>query len=371
MTASAITVVDQAFAVLVAQPAPLVFDARDLPALPESQRRLLGLDELRRLLLAKTLTGTAVDAVWRRLGEHARDWGPQWVVGAVGVAAPALTRMAAALAVGRAHRADDIDAEVVAGFLAGLRTADLERPRLWLRLTWAAWRAGHHARRTDDVAALPDELPGTSTTPQPPWGHPDLVLARAAAAGILTRHEAALIGDTRLGGTLIDELADQQGVSPAALRMRRVRAERRLVTAIRNGEVDEVASPATATRDHGARAGTTASTIRCSPQATSSHTQSSRRSASREATSPRVSVCSPPTGSQIRELHEPSPLVWMTTHSSSAGFRGVQGEIPGTPADVDPAQFVRPQRAAHHGQDDALTHVVDVPRIEQVVDAGA
>jgi hypothetical protein len=140
--------------------------------------------------------------------------------------------MAAALAVGRRHRAEDIDAEIVAGFLAGLRTVDLERPRLWLRLTWAAWRAGHHARRTDDVSALPDDLPGSSTTPQPPWGHPDLVLARAVAAGILTRHEAALIGDTRLGDVLIDDLADHYGLSPAALRMRRVRAERRLVAAL-------------------------------------------------------------------------------------------------------------------------------------------
>lgn len=247
MTSSAISVAEQAFTVLVADPTPLAFDARRLPGLPASPQRLLGLDELRRLLLDKTITGPAVDAVWLRLAEHARTWGPQWVVGAVGVAAPALTRMATTLSAGRAHRGEDIDAEVLAGFLHALRHADLDRPRLWLRLAWAAWRAGHAVGRGHDVAALPDELPGTSTTPQVPWGHPDLVLARAVTAGVLTPDEAALIGDTRLGDVLIDTLADEHGVSAPVLRMRRVRAERRLVAAIHSGDVSDVASTATVT----------------------------------------------------------------------------------------------------------------------------
>ncbi|WP_229706616.1 hypothetical protein [Micromonospora sonchi] len=41
-----------------------------------------------------------------------------------------------------ARHADDIDSEVLAGFLHALRTADLTAPRLWLRLCWATWRAG-------------------------------------------------------------------------------------------------------------------------------------------------------------------------------------------------------------------------------------
>jgi hypothetical protein len=244
---SAIAVADQAFTVLVAEPAPLVFDARGLPGLAGPQQRLLGLDELRRLLLDKAITGDAVDAVWRRLVEQARTWGPQWVVGAVGVAAPALTRMAAQLSAGRWHRAEDIDSEVLAGFLHALRHAALDPPRLWLRLTWAAWRAGEAAGRGHDVSALPDEMPGTSTTPHAPYGHPDLVLGRAVTAGILTTTEAALIGDTRLGDVLIDTLADHHGVSAPVLRMRRVRAERRLVAAIHRGDLTVPPRPTAAT----------------------------------------------------------------------------------------------------------------------------
>ena len=37
-----------------------------------------------------------------------------------------------------------------------------------------------------------------STMPPPPWGHPDFVLARAAAEGAITSAEAELIGATRL-----------------------------------------------------------------------------------------------------------------------------------------------------------------------------
>jgi len=39
-----------------------------------------------------------------------------------------------------------------------LRTDDLQAPRIWLRLCWAAWRAGLKARRDDDLLELPPDV---------------------------------------------------------------------------------------------------------------------------------------------------------------------------------------------------------------------
>lgn len=104
----------------------------------------------------------------------------------------------------------------------------------------------HIARYTGVATAavggveLPEDLPVGASTPRVPYGHPDLLLGRAIAAGIITADEAALIGDTRLGDVLVEELADQQGVSAPVLRMRRHRAERKLVVALSRGRVGDV-----------------------------------------------------------------------------------------------------------------------------------
>lgn len=234
MSTCAITAADKAFTVLSQHPAPLAFDARGIPGLPDRHLDLLA---LRDLLTRPGLPTPVVDAVWRRLAAHAREWGPAWMVAAVGMAVPGLTRLAARLTAGHPQLGDDIASEVVAGFLHELRTMDLTAPRVWLRLLWAAWRSGLGARKVHDTAELPDDLPAGSTTPHLPYGHPDLLLGRAVAAGILTAGEADLIGDTRLGDVLVDQLADRAGVSAAVLRMRRVRAERRLVTALAQGRI--------------------------------------------------------------------------------------------------------------------------------------
>ena len=236
-TSSALSAAETAFSLLTCQPAPLAFDARPIPGLPD---RTLPLDELRELLVCRRFDADTTDALWRQLAVQARDWGPAWVVGAVGVALPGLTGMAAQISRGHRGDADDIDAELLTGFLHALRTADLHRPRLWLRLCWAAWRAGTSAVSRHDTEELPPELPTGSRTPTRPYGHPDLILGRAAAAGIITAEQAELIGATRLGGTLVEQLAAEQGVSGPVLRMRRRRAELQLAAALQRGEVSGV-----------------------------------------------------------------------------------------------------------------------------------
>jgi hypothetical protein len=233
MLRTALTQADEHFALLVCQPAPLSFDARPIPGLPD---RMLPLDELRDLLLAGVAVDTS-DAVWRQLAHHARQWGPAWVVGAVGVAIPGLTRMAARLSHGVPELAEDIDSELLAGFLHALRTDPLDPPRIWLRLCWTAWRAGLTARRTDAAMELPADLPTGGSAPRRPYGHPDLILGRAVAAGIITQRQADLIGETRLGNVLVEQIAAEQGVSASVIRMRRKRAERVLVKVLTHGDV--------------------------------------------------------------------------------------------------------------------------------------
>lgn len=235
MRRTALTVAEDAFRLLVCEPAPLAFDGRPIPGLPD---RLLPLDELRGILLAPTIDADTSDAAWRQLARQARDWGPAWSVGAVGVALPGLTRVAARLSGGGfAKLADDIDSELLAGFLHAMRTDDLQMPRVWLRLCWAAWRAGFKARRSDDLLELPPDVPVGSRTPYRPYGHPDLVLGRAVAAGIITDAQAELIGSTRLGDVLIEQIAAECGQPGSVVRMRRKRAERKLIAALQQGEL--------------------------------------------------------------------------------------------------------------------------------------
>ncbi|GIJ12743.1 hypothetical protein ACFFMR_14390 [Micromonospora andamanensis] len=233
-TDTALTTAEKAFELLTCEPAPLVFDARPVPGLPDTT---MPLNKLRQLLIFELYDSTTTDELWRQLAQHAREWGPAWVVGAIGVALPALTHLAAKISRGCARHADDVDSEVLAGFLHALRTADLAPPRLWLRLCWAAYRAGVAVVKADDSEELPPDLSSGSRSPRMPYGHPDLLLGRAAATGMITTEAAELISATRFGDALIEHLAAEQGVTASALRMRRRRAERIVATAITRGDL--------------------------------------------------------------------------------------------------------------------------------------
>lgn len=243
MPRTALTVAEDAYRMLVCQPSPLTFDGRPIAGIG----RLLPLDELRDLLVSGVDPDTS-DTVWRQLARHAREWGPPWRVGAVGVALPGLTRMAARLSAAHRRLTEDIDSELLTGFLDTLYHDTLEAPRLWLRLCWAGWRAGMKVCRTDDRLELPPDLPVGSRTPYRPYGHPDLILGRAVAAGILTEAQAELIGSTRLGDVLIEQIAAECGQPSSVVRMRRRRAERKVIAALQRGDlaVPRRAAPVTA-----------------------------------------------------------------------------------------------------------------------------
>jgi hypothetical protein len=231
---TALTSAEKAFSLLTVEPAPLVFDARPVPGLPNMT---MPLDRLRTLLVYERYDNDTTDVLWRQLAGHAREWGPAWVVGAIGVALPALTHLAARISHGQPRFADDVDSEVLAGFLQALRTTDLESPRLWLRMCWTAWRAGASVIKDQDGEELPLDFSTGSRSPRMPYGHPDLLLGRAAAAGLISDDAAELISATRFGDALIEQLAAEQCITASALRMRRRRAERVVAAAVTRGDL--------------------------------------------------------------------------------------------------------------------------------------
>ncbi|MEV5301127.1 hypothetical protein [Amycolatopsis methanolica] len=215
-----------AFEWLVAGEHPVTVDGRLFAGLP---RRRVPLNELRDRLLRRRCPQTLRDAVWAHLVLLARTEGGTWTVAAVGVALPALTSIAATLSAKFAGDPSDIHAAVLAGFVAELGTIDLRKPRIMLRLRWAAYRAGHACVREALDAPVPSGHGFRSTLPPPPWGHPDFVLARAVADGAITATEAELIGATRLEGVPLADAAAERDVSYQAAKKARQRAERRLV----------------------------------------------------------------------------------------------------------------------------------------------
>jgi len=171
----------------------------------------------------------ASDRVWAHVAGNARELGGDWSLAAVGMAAPMLKRTAAiACAKFDGMRQDDLAAEVVAAFLAYLAVIDLERTGILVRMRWAVWRATVKAAMTNAEAPVPNSMIG-SMPPVMPCAHPDVALARAEHAGVITSAEADLIGMTRLDEVSLSEAAECLGISANAAKIRRQKAEARLV----------------------------------------------------------------------------------------------------------------------------------------------
>jgi hypothetical protein len=307
---------------LVTGPHPVAVDGRLFPGLPPHR---IPLNELRERLLARHCPQAVRDAVWTHLVLLSRTEGATWTVGCVGVALPALTTIAATLSARFAGDPSDIHAAVLTGFLAELARIDTRKPRVMLRLRWAAYRAGHVAVREALDTPAPSGHGFHSSEPAPPWGHPDLVLARAVAEGVITGGEAELIGATRLEGVALAEVAQRRDSTYKAVQMARSRAERRLLAYLTdtgpdgmNRSEDEVADHAldavtlaraeqSTGRDtviyhgHRDRAATTAPGGELRPRHSArSRTVSARRVKSGKNAGPHVWETAPESGVQVR-----------------------------------------------------------------------
>ncbi len=218
-----------------AGPSPLSVDGRRLGhGLP---RRRIPLPELASILMHPSTSYPASDQAWRLLVTQARTGQAKWVVGAVGVALPGLRHAA--------HRLSrtftgDAQAEVLTGFLTALPTIELDPPRVAQRLCSAAFTAARTALRASEPARVDVAYgaPG-SALPPAPFGHPDFVLARAVAQGVITAAEADLIGTTYLEDVSVAEYAQRTGQTRAAVYKARDRARERLVAAIAAGSLGD------------------------------------------------------------------------------------------------------------------------------------
>ncbi|MFG1924357.1 hypothetical protein [Cryptosporangium sp. NPDC048952] len=231
-------IAETALRLLCEGPSPLAVSGRALGhGLP---RRPIRLTELAAILMHPSASFPARDAVWRLLVTRSRTDGPAWVVGATGVALPGLRAVA-----GRLGRPGDPDvqAEVLAGFLAALRTLDLSTPKVCPRLCNSAQSAARAALRSNHAGPAEASLteaagaaPGVVTV----GGHPDFVLARAVRAGVLNVADADLIGAIRLEGIPVREYAARLGLTEWAVYKRRTAAEARLVAALNAGDLDDL-----------------------------------------------------------------------------------------------------------------------------------
>jgi hypothetical protein len=225
---------ERAFTLLVQPPSHVGFDGRGFAGLPDE---ILPLDQLKDLLLSPATNVEVRYAVWRELVTRARRDGPAWVVAAVGVAMPGLRRIAGMLAAGWRGDTDDLDSELIVGFVARLKTIDLGVPRICGRLIDAGLRAARKARDADSDAQLIHTEATGPIAPIHPWDHPDLVLARAVAAAVIDADEANLIAATRLDTATVAQVADRLGIAPSTASAWRGKAERRLAAAIAEGEL--------------------------------------------------------------------------------------------------------------------------------------
>ncbi|WP_254126436.1 sigma-70 family RNA polymerase sigma factor [Amycolatopsis sp. CA-230715] len=221
------------FAWLVTGPDPVSVDGREIAGLPP---RPVPLDELGTLLLAEDCTQATHDATWAHLITRARIERGRWMVACVGLALPLLLRAAAK--VKRRFRGDphDLNVAVLTGFLAELHETDLARPAVLGRLYYTAYREGLLALHEAAGGPLPvdnPELhleldPKSAVAPLLTLGHPDLVLAEAVDAEVITTEEAGLISETRVGDTPLAEATRARGLSYKPAAKIRKRAETHL-----------------------------------------------------------------------------------------------------------------------------------------------
>ena len=228
--ASPFNALEEAFGLLAEGPHPVTLSGYEVPGLP---KRAVPLTELRSRVLHPSCRYVVRDAVVDTLLRRAQAEGGAWVVALTGMLLPGLRRSSISLIRACPASAEDVQAEMVSGLIAAIAAASPGRPRPAARLVWAAHRSAEHLVREELAEQDHSRLTAGSAEPPRPFGHPDLVLARAVADGVLSAEDAELIGATRLGELSLDDAREALGLGKSAIKMRRGRAERALVAWIR------------------------------------------------------------------------------------------------------------------------------------------
>ncbi|MBS2545403.1 sigma-70 region 4 domain-containing protein [Catenulispora sp. NL8] len=240
-TSSPFYAAECAFNRLTTGPNPLTLDGMQLGEPFPAQRLML--DAVREIVLKRSNQIAPRDAVWVELVRNVRTYGGDWTIAAVGMALPALKWLGGAYAMKYDGHPADLDGEILTGFLEHLVEVDIDRPGIMTRLRFAALRA---ARRAVDqeIDYTRSVAVAESMEPYLPWGHEDLLLAKAHREGIISAADVDLIGMTRLEGVDLAEAAEMLGVSRNAVKIRRQRAEARLVAWLQGRRVPSMSDMA-------------------------------------------------------------------------------------------------------------------------------
>lgn len=228
----------RAFAALLEDPCPLVIPANELPLLTGACD--LSLSAAKTLLLDAGTASADKRAVWAAIVRRAQRGESAWTVAAAGLAYPALAGRV--LRVCRAHpgEAEEIQAEILVEFLAALMDVDVEDPGIGDVAGYLAWRALNASqafRRREAAAAGCGKGLARAVIPLFPAGHPDIVLARAVRAGVVTRDEAEWISRTCLGEESAAQVAKEFGIGLSTFYRRRAEAGHKLAAAIESGDL--------------------------------------------------------------------------------------------------------------------------------------
>lgn len=240
-----------AFAALTAEPAFLSLDLDAVSAAAGQDVGLpagaMSLSVLRDWLMANPDKDAARDAVWRELVLRARLDGHPWRLAAVGMALPGLRRHARALSTGYRGDPADMDSEVLTGFLSALDgRLDLIKRAPFAALLGAAFKAGHRLRAQAEPAEPVEDIDAVAAgprVPRRPYGHPDLLVSRAADLGLINPDDEEPFITVRLGGKAIEPVAERLGITVDCLRMRLERAGARLAVALAKGQLTGTPMP--------------------------------------------------------------------------------------------------------------------------------
>jgi len=222
---------EETFRLLSVGPRPLCLDGRDIAGLPDRDIPLL---ELRSMLLHPSVAYPVRDAALGALVARAQAEGGRWSVGIAGVLLPGIRRAVFPLFEACPTKGADLEAEALCAFLGALARCEVGRARV---ASWLCWRTRIGAAKVLRAELAERAGPGTtpvSAAPPRPWGHPDLVLAKVVAAGVISAEDAELIWATRLEHQSLAEAAEGLGISYKTCHKRRARAEAALADFLRS-----------------------------------------------------------------------------------------------------------------------------------------
>ena len=213
-----------------------------VPATDAAPESVLDLNEITELLWDIKTDALIANNIWAEIVRQTRTKNSGWTVVACGLAGPALMSKTGMLeACFPGADTAEVQAEIVEGFLLALRTIDLDDPGVESLAGALANKAFNKARvpyreAARDMADLSADGM-VSGPPCFPVGHPDIVLARAVRAGVITAEEAEYIGRTRLEERNLADVGAELKVATTTLFDRRAAAESRLVEALASGVI--------------------------------------------------------------------------------------------------------------------------------------